>query len=135
MNTQSNAYTSALGRVLLSAIFVLSGIGKLGAAEGTIGYIASVGLPFPALGYAAALAVEIGVGLALLAGFQTRLAAAILAAFSLATAFIFHNNLGDQMQMIHFMKNIAIAGGLLHVMSVAQAGFGVDALRAGRHAS
>lgn len=119
---------AAIGRILLSLIFVLSGIGKLGAPAATIGYIASVGLPMPTVAYAGALVVEIGLGLALLVGFQTRIAAVLLAAFTLVTAFIFHNSFGDQNQMIHFMKNLAIAGGLLQVFAAGQQGLSIDAL-------
>lgn len=103
------------GRILLAAIFVLSGITKLGAVEGTIGYIASTGLPFADGIFYAVVALEIVGGLMLVAGFKTRLVALALGAFSIAAAVIFHSDFGDQNQMIHFLKNLALAGGLLQV--------------------
>lgn len=103
------------GRILLAAIFVLSGITKLGAATGTIGYIASVGLPFPEPIFYAVVALEIVGGAMLALGFKARLSAYALAAFSLAAAALFHSDFADQNQMIHFLKNLALAGGLLQV--------------------
>ncbi|SDH01807.1 MULTISPECIES: DoxX family protein [unclassified Duganella] len=114
MNTNT---ISIIGRVLLATIFVFSGIGKVMAPEATIGYIASSGLPFATLAFAGAVAVELGGGLALAFGFKARIVAAVLAAFSVATALAFHNNFGDQNQLINFLKNIAMAGGLLQVVA------------------
>jgi len=127
-----DASLAAAGRVLLAALFLISGLGKLGAFEATTAYIASAGLPFPALAYIATLAVEIGGGLLLMVGFQARPVAAALALFTIAAAIFFHNNFADQNQAIHFFKNIAIAGGLLQV---AAAGAGRLSLDARRHAS
>ena len=103
------------GRLLLAAIFVLSGFTKLGAADGTIGYIASVGLPFAEAIYYAVIALEIVGGVMLVAGFKTRLTATALGAFSIAAAVLFHSDFADQNQMIHFLKNLALAGGMLQV--------------------
>ncbi|WP_432382111.1 DoxX family protein [Duganella sp. P38] len=114
MNTNT---ISTIGRVLLATIFVFSGVGKVMAPEATIGYIASSGLPFATLAFAGAVAVELGGGLALAFGFKARIVAAVLAAFSVVTALAFHNNFGDQNQLIHFLKNIAMAGGLLQVVA------------------
>lgn len=119
-------YTPALGRLLIALIFILGGYGKIGAYDGTVGYIASVGLPFPALGYVIAIIVELGGGILLLVGFQARIVAAILALFSLATAAFFHNQLGDQNQMIHFLKNLAIAGGLLQIVAHGAGALSID---------
>lgn len=131
------SFTPAVGRLLMSLIFILSGIGKLAAPAATIGYIASTGLPLPTLGYAAAVIVELGGGLLLLAGYQTRIVAAVLALFALVTAVIFHHALGDQNQMIHFMKNLAMAGGLLQVVTFGAGTFSLDgrALKLGRQAA
>ena len=126
----SNDFITLLGRVLIAAIFLLSGLSKLAAPGYTVGYIASVGLPFPWFGYGIAAAVEIGGSLALIVGYQARLAAALLAAFSIATALAFHNHLADQNQFIHFFKNIAMAGGLLQVAAVGAGRFSLDARRA-----
>lgn len=119
-------YAATVGRLLLAAIFLISGFGKLTAAAGTIGYIAQAGLPAPTLAYAVALLVELGGGILLLIGYQTRLVAAALAVFTLATAFAFHADFADQNQMIHFLKNLAIAGGLLQVVAFGAGSFSVD---------
>ncbi len=118
------------GRILLSAIFLLSGVSKIGASAGMIAYIESVGLPFPSLALAIAILVEVGGGIALILGYRTRLVAAGLALFSVATALAFHNQLGDQNQFIHFFKNIAMAGGLLQVVAFGAGRFSLDARRA-----
>jgi putative oxidoreductase len=114
------------GRVLLSAIFLLSGASKLAAPGATIAYIGSAGLPLPALAFVAAAAVELGGGLALVLGYRTRIAAALLALFSLMAALTFHSALSDQNQFIHFFKNIAMAGGLLQVVAFGPGRFSLD---------
>jgi putative oxidoreductase len=129
-STLSHAIAPFFGRILLSAIFLLAGASKLASPSATMGYISAVGLPFPALGLAVALVVEIGGGLALVAGYRTRLVAAILAVFSVATALAFHRNLADQDMFIHFFKNIAIAGGLLQVVAFGAGRLSLDASRA-----
>lgn len=125
--TQASA--SLIGRVLLSAIFILSGFSKLAAPAMMVGYISSVGLPLPQLALALAIVVEIGGGLALIAGYRTRTVAAVLAVFSVFTALAFHNALGDQNQFIHFFKNIAMAGGLLQIVAFGAGRFSLDARR------
>jgi putative oxidoreductase len=117
---------AATGRVLLAAIFVLSGVSKLADPTGTIAYISSAGLPAPSLAYGAAVAVELVGGLLLIAGIRTRFVASAIAAFSLAAAFGFHANLADQNQFIHFFKNVALAGGLLQVAAFGSGRFGFD---------
>ena len=125
----SLSVASLLGRVLLSAIYLLSGFSKLAAPAATIGYIASAGLPFAPLGLAVAVAIEILGGAALILGYRTRIVAAVLAVFTVATALAFHNNLADQGQFIHFFKNIAMSGGLLQVVALGSGRFGLDARR------
>lgn len=125
----AQATTALLGRVMLSAIFLLSGFSKLAAPAAMIGYIESAGLPFPQLAFAIAVAVEIAGGLALIVGYRTRVVAAALAAFSVATALGFHANLADQNQFIHFFKNIAMAGGLLQLVAFGAGRFSLDARR------
>jgi putative oxidoreductase len=115
------------GRVLLAAIFVLSGVGKIFAAEATQGYIAHVGLPFPQLAYLGAVVLEIGGGLLLAVGYKTRLAAIVLAAFSVVAALLFHGAIGDQNQFVHLLKNFAIAGGLLQVVAFGAGALSLDA--------
>lgn len=124
--TSASDVAALAGRILLAAIFVLSGLSKVTAPAGTIGYIASAGLPLPQVGLAIAVIVELGGGLALVAGFRTRFVAAVLALFSLATALAFHNHLADQNQFIHFFKNVAMAGGLLQVVAFGAGRFALD---------
>jgi len=118
---------AAAGRVLLAALFIVSGVQKLFVPDMIQGYIASVGLPAPSLVYAITVVIEIGAGVLLLVGFRTRLMAAVLAAFTVAAALIFHRALGDPNQFVHFLKNLAIAGGLLHVAAAGVGGLSLDA--------
>lgn len=124
-----SAGASLAGRILLSAIFILSGISKLSAPAAMIGYIESVGLPFPGVALALAILVELVGGVALIVGYRTRFVAVGLAVFSIATALAFHNQLGDQNQFIHFFKNLAMAGGLLQVAAFGAGRFSLDARR------
>jgi putative oxidoreductase len=126
MKAANTTIVPAIGRVLLASIFVFSGIGKLMAPAATIGYIASAGLPFASLALAIAIAVELGGGLMLALGIRTRLVAAALAAFSIVTGLAFHSAIGDQNQLIHLLKNIAMAGGLLQVVAFGAGAFSVD---------
>jgi putative oxidoreductase len=98
-------------RLLMAQIFIISGISKISGYSGTQGYMQSMGVPGVLLPLV--ILVEIGGGLALLFGIKTRWAAAALAIFTLAAAFLFHRDFANQMQMINFMKNLAMAGGLL----------------------
>jgi len=125
----SKPVVATLGRLLLASLFLLSGFGKIADPAGTMGYISSVGLPFPHLTYAIALAVEIAGGLALVVGFQTRAVALVVAVYSVVAAVAFHRNLTDLNQMVHFLKNIAIAGGLLQVIAFGAGAISVDARR------
>lgn len=106
-----NSLLAVTARLMASSIFITAGLSKLGAGyAGTQGYMASVGVPGGLLPLV--IALEIGGGLSLLLGFQTRLVAFLLAAFSIAAGLIFHSG-ADQMQQIMLMKNFAMAGGLL----------------------
>jgi len=117
---------AAAGRVLLGTLFLVSGIQKLFVPTMIQGYIASVGLPFPTLVYAVTVVIEVGAGALLLVGLRTRLMAWVLAAFTVAAALLFHRALGDPNQAVHFMKNLAIAGGLLHVAAFGAGAFSLD---------
>jgi putative oxidoreductase len=99
------------GRFLLALLFLLSGLGKLGAYSATAAYMSATGVPGAWL--PAVIAIEIFGSLAIVLGWKTRAAALLLAGFSVLTAFVFHNNLADQTQMLMFFKNLSIAGGLL----------------------
>ena len=124
-----DASITALGRLFLALLFLLSGVSKLGSAAATTGYIASAGLPLPGVAYVLTVIVEIGGGLLLLVGLQARLAAAVLAVFTLAAAIFFHHDFADQNQMIHFLKNVAITGGLLQVAAWGAGQWSLDARR------
>ncbi len=99
------------GRVLLAALFLLSGVGKLGAYSATAGYMAAVGVPGALLPLV--IATEVLGALAIIAGWQTRTVAFLLAGFSLLSAALFHHEFANQIQMIMFLKNVSIAGGFL----------------------
>lgn len=125
---------SIVGRLLLAALFLPAGISKLTGFEGTVGYIASVGLPLPALGAVAATVVEIFGALALIAGFGTRIAALVLALFTLVASVFFHAYWAvpaDQqfVTQLLFMKNIAVAGGLLTLAAWGAGAWSLDARR------
>lgn len=126
-NDNNIALLAAAGRILLAAIFIFSALGKLAMPAATIGYIESVGLPFATLGFSIAVAVELGGGLLLVLGAKARWVAAALAAFSIVTGLAFHNALGDQNQLIHLLKNVAMAGGLLQVVAFGAGALSIDA--------
>lgn len=120
-------YLPFAGRLLIALIFVMSGVGKLGDYSGTVDLIASSKLPLPAtLAYAGAVAVEIICGVMLIVGFQTRTVALILALYCVAGAMFFHSNFADLNNLIHFMKNVAMTGGLLQVVAFGAGAFSID---------
>ncbi len=111
--SESLRFLPLLGRILIAILFVPAGFGKLTGFQGAVGYAESAGMPVPALAIAAAIAIELGGGLLLLVGYKTRWVAAAMALFTVVAALFFHRDFADQMQMINFQKNLAIAGGLL----------------------
>jgi putative oxidoreductase len=129
----TNDYAAAFGRLMIATVFVLSGLGKIAAPAATQAYIASTGLPLPIVGYLIAVVVEVAGGLLLAAGYRTTFVATGMAVFTLATAVFFHNNFADRNQMIHFLKNVAMAGGLFQVAAFGAGSFSIDALRIRRH--
>lgn len=127
--TNTNINTSVIpviGRVLLAAIFIMSGVGKIMAPGATIGYMEAMGLPFASVGLVGAIAVELVGGLMLAFGFKTRAVALGLALFSIVTGLVFHHAIGDQNQMIHLLKNLAMAGGLLQVLAFGAGAYSMD---------
>ena len=118
------AFIQPLGRMMLAFIFILAGVGKIMDPAGTMGYMQSAGLPTILLW--PTIALEVLGGLAVAVGFKTRYAAFALAAFSILAAIIFHTNFADQMQMILFLKNIAMAGGLLLLAVGGKTAFSID---------
>ena len=114
-NTMNNAW-NIVARVLMSQLFIISGFQKIVGYGGSIAYFVSLGLPMPGVLVAATIVVEVGAGLALLFGFRTQWAAAVLAIFTIATAFIAHLDFSNPTQVVSFQKNLAIAGGLILFM-------------------
>lgn len=119
-----NGILQLLGRVMLALIFVLAGVGKLNDPAGTAGYMQAMGVPTLLLW--PTIALELLGGLAVAAGFKTRYAAFALAAFSILTAVIFHSNFSEQMQSILFLKNIAMAGGLILLAVGGKTAYSID---------
>ena len=132
--TTGTSHVAALGRLLLAVIFLVSGVCKILAPAMTQGYIAAAGLPFPSVAYLIAIVIEVGGATLLILGFQTRPAALVLAIFSVAAALGFHHDFADQDQLLHFLKNISMAGGLLQVVAFGAGSFSIDA-RIGRPAA
>lgn len=106
-----NGILQLVGRLMLALIFVLAGIGKISDPAGTAGYMQAMGVPTLLLW--PTIALELLGGLAIAVGFKTRYAAFALAGFSVLAAIIFHSNFSDQIQSVLFLKNIAMAGGLI----------------------
>lgn len=132
--TSTNLGTGAsavvlLGRLLLSAMFILAGWGKLTAIGATAGWFGSIGLPIPTATAVLVGLVELVGGLALLVGFQTRLAAIVLAIFTVAATLIAHLDFSDQTQMLFFQKNFAIVGGFLILAVFGPGALSIDAKR------
>lgn len=127
-------YLPFVGRLMIGLPFAMSGLGKLGAYSATTAMIGSAGLPIPPFAFAVAVAVELGGGLLLIAGYQARSVAAALALFSIAAAVSFHSNFADQNQMIHFLKNVMMAGGLLQIAAFGAGALSIDNRRSSRNA-
>ncbi len=121
-------YLNLLGRLLLGGIFLLSGLNKIGGYAGTQGYMEAAGVP-GALLPLVILTEALG-GLAVIVGYQTRLAALALAGFSLLAAFIFHFQPDNQMQMINFMKNLGLAGAFLILVRAGAGPLSLEARKA-----
>jgi putative oxidoreductase len=121
-------YLPFAGRLLIGIPFAMSGFSKLAAYGPTTAKIGAVGLPVPPLAFAVAVAVELGGGLLLIAGFQVRVIAIALALFTLAAGVFFHSNFADQNQMIHFLKNIMLVGGLLQIAAFGAGAISIDNL-------
>jgi putative oxidoreductase len=113
-----------LGRILLALMFVLAGLDKISGYSGMQGYMESMGVPGAVLPLV--IILEVLGGLALMLGWHTRLSAFLLAGFTILATLLFHSNIGDQTQMLFFMKNLSIAGGLLLVVSLGAGPYSID---------
>ena len=113
-----------LGRIFLSVIFLINGVGKIFRYEETIQYMESFNVPGNLI--IPAIVVEILFPILLIIGYQTRFSALILSLFTLTLAIIFHTDFSDQMQLISFLKNIAIAGGFLIIFVRGAGKFSLD---------
>ena len=134
LNALQNPF-SLLARLLMVALFLPAGLSKIGGFEGTVGYIASVGLPMASLGAVLAIAVEVLAPLALLVGWRTPWAALVLAVFTLVASVFFHNFWAmpaeqQFMQQLMFMKNLGVVGGLLALAAFGAGAWSLDERRA-----
>jgi putative oxidoreductase len=134
MFTKFQNQLALAARVLMAILFLIAGYGKIAGFAGTAGYIASKGLPLPQLGVVIAIVVELGGALALIAGFQTRAVALVMAVFTVATGVFFHNFWAlpaEQVgiNQIMFLKNLSIAGGLLMMSAFGAGALSLDAKR------
>jgi putative oxidoreductase len=130
-NPNAQPIAALVGRILLAALFIISGIGKITGFDGTVGYIASKGLPMAQLVAIGTIVVEVGGAILLAVGYKARWAALALAVFTLLAAFIFHNfwavEAAQKMgQQVNFLKNLAIAGGMLMVFAFGPGRMSVD---------
>ena len=126
-----NDMLALLGRIALAAIFVWSGAGKITGFSNTAGYIASKGLPMPAVLTAITIFVELGLGFAIVLGWRARIAALLIALWLIPTTFLFHNFWAApaaqaMMQQINFMKNVSIFGGMLLLMAFGAGRYSID---------
>lgn len=121
---QLSKYAPLIARIIIGGFFIMAGLGKMGDVAGTAGYMESVGLPgilvWPGIIF------EVALGLAILVGYKTRIAALAGAAFCVVTAVFFHTNFADQIQMIMFLKNFAIAGGFLMIFAHGAGAVAID---------
>lgn len=133
MNALQNPL-ALIGRILLAVLFVPAGFGKIAGFTGTVGYATAMGLPLPTVGVAIALVIELFGGLALLIGYRTRIAAILLAVFTLVASVFFHAYWAvpaeaQMVQQLLFFKNIAVVGGLLAFAAFGAGAFSLDAKR------
>ncbi|HTF65127.1 MAG TPA: DoxX family protein [Edaphobacter sp.] len=119
-------YIGAVGRILIAALFLISGLGKIAAPAMMQGIIAGAGLPFPLLALLVAIVIEVVGGILLILGYQSRIVASVMAVFTVAAALGFHRNFADQNAMAHFLKNISITGGLLQIAAFGAGSFSID---------
>jgi putative oxidoreductase len=135
MSDSSSSFTPLAGRILMSVMFLISGFFKIGGYTQLVGYAAAKGVPMPGVAIACAAVLELAGGLAILAGFQTKIAAWLLFLYLIPVTFLFHNfwalqGAAQQDNMIHFLKNVAIMGGLVILAANGPGPYSVDYSRA-----
>ena len=130
MSLPTQEAAALAGRLLLSALFLHEAYAKLTAYSAAVAYSEAFGVPGALLPLA--IAVEVGCGALILIGFYARAAAVILAGFCIATAFLFHTKLGVRNELLHFEKDLAIAGGLLLLFAHGAGRWALDAMRLGK---
>ena len=128
-SASSGAVLILVGRILISILFILAGFGKLTAIGGTAGYFGSLGLPLPTVTAVVVGLVELLGGLAILVGFQTRIAALVIALFTIGATLVAHLDFADGMQVLMLQKNLAITGGLLVLAAAGAGALSIDAKR------
>jgi len=138
MSNPSGSVTPLIGRILLSLVFLMSGFQKVGMFSMMTGYAAAKGLPMPTVAIGVAAAIEILGGLAILTGFHTKLASWIVFLFLIPTTLMFHNfwamsGMEKMDNTAHFLKNLAIMGGLLILGANGAGAYSLDSSRAGKH--
>lgn len=131
MQSTINKFGPLLGRILLGLIFLLSGLGKIGGFVGTAGWMTSKGLPMAEVLLAITVVIEIGASLMIIGGFKARLGAAALFLWMIPVTFLFHNFWSmpaaeQQIQMIMFMKNLGLMGGMLYIMAFGSGPMSLD---------
>lgn len=126
MNEKLQGYIALLGRILLVLIFVMSGLSKISNPQATQQYMAAMGMPMTGLFLIGAIFLELVGAASLLLGYWTRMGATMLIIFMIPTTLIFHTNFSDQVQLIMFMKNLSMIGGLLVVLAFGPGKLSVD---------
>jgi len=126
------AFAMLVGRILLVLIFIQSGVGKIGNFAGTAQYMAKFGMPYTTFFLLGSIFLELVGSITIVLGFLTRWGALLLIVFLIPTTLIFHTNLADHMQMIHFMKNVSMLGGCLVILGAGPGRLSLDYLFGGR---
>lgn len=127
----SSDLAATIGRALMSVIFLVSGLGKLAGFSGTVGYMASQGLPVPEAAASVAVVVECVGGALVLIGYQTRAVGLVLAVWCIATALVAHTHFSAPGQQVNFLKNLAMCGGFLQLVAFGGGAWSIDARNAG----
>jgi len=129
-NPSTNNAALLIARILMCILFIWAGWGKIQFFDAQLGRFAGIGIPLPAIVLPLTILLEIGGGILILIGYQTRIVALALAIFSVLAALLAHLNFGDLNQTIHFLKNLVIAGGFLSLMVAGAGAYSLDGRKA-----